>query len=146
MKLTITMTAAVILLAIVPQAKAETKLKEAITWGVGVTQCAEYVRAYHQDPQINDIMFGSWMQGYYSGLNLATNYSQNQYRNLATYNVFAMTKWVRKYCAQHPKSTFMDGATELGTKLPILQNQNPSTSEPDIPYNEESNIRRDNFR
>ena len=123
--------------------------KDYLVWGLGAQTCTEYLKFYQQNPQMTDVNFGTWMQGYMSGMNVATQYNNNTYRNLATYSLPSMNKWMRQYCSQHPRDTFMTGVTWLGTKLPILQMpESGQEAEQDIPYDDptEQSVRRRDFR
>jgi hypothetical protein len=123
--------------------------KDYLAWGLGVTPCSRYLQLYRENPQMTDMDFGSWLQGYMTGMNVATQYNNKTYRNLATYSLPSMNKWMRQYCSQHPRDTFMTGVTWLGTKLPVLQMpESGQEAEQDIPYDDptEQSAQRRDFR
>jgi hypothetical protein len=125
----------IILLAFTAPAHA----KDYLVWGLGAQTCTEYLKFYQQNPQMTDVNFGTWMQGYMSGMNVATQYNNNTYRNLASYSLDGMNKWMRHYCNQHPQDRFMTGVTWLGTKLPVMQMPKAGQDvEREIPFDDPS--------
>jgi hypothetical protein len=57
------------------------------TTGLGATTCGEFAEHYTKDPNLADLMYGSWAQGFMSGWNLELASARHVYRDFGRKNV-----------------------------------------------------------
>jgi hypothetical protein len=62
-----------------------------------------------------DMVFGSWAQGYISGVNVGM---EDAYFDLGAKTYDEMLQFLRKYCNDRPLANFGDAATEFAKLLP----------------------------
>jgi hypothetical protein len=93
------------------------------TKGAGANSCAEYAKAYRSNPTQTDIMFGSWAQGYISGINAAMEDAYFGVRNFDE-----TLRFLRKYCNDHPLANVQDAAMELLKSLPRLTRKDDASA------------------
>jgi hypothetical protein len=92
--------------------------------GVGASSCAEYAKAYRLDPHQTDQVYGSWAQGYISGVNMGR---RDLYADMGAKTSDEMDRFLRKYCNDHPLANFIDAATELwGSLFPLREYKAPA--------------------
>jgi hypothetical protein len=92
--------------------------KEAVATGLGSYTCSQYAQMYRNDPQHTDIAFGSWAQGFMSGLNWSLM-DQKMYRNLGEETADDAFFAFRQYCDAHPLATFVQAVLDHYSKLPL---------------------------
>jgi hypothetical protein len=93
--------------------------KLGIVGGVGALSCAKYAQMYRVDHVHTDRVFGAWMHGYISGINVARG--DGIYSDMGARTPEEMIKFLRKYCNDHPLGNFLDGANELWKSLPFYK-------------------------
>ena len=87
--------------------------------GVGGLSCAKFAEMYRANPDHTDNVFGSWTQGYITGVNRARG--DVVYFDMGAKTFEEMLQFLHKYCDDHPSGNFFDAAQELLESLPIRQ-------------------------
>jgi hypothetical protein len=81
--------------------------------GVGTTSCAQFGQAYTESPEIWEMIYFSWAQGYMAGLNMMFVNQGGTGIDLAAIDVDQQQHLIRKYCADNPLEDFQDAAMHL---------------------------------
>ena len=85
--------------------------------GVGGLSCAKFAEMYRANPDSTNNVFGSWTQGYITGVNRARG--DVVYFDMGAKTFQEMLQFLHKYCDDHPLQNFFDAAQELLESLPI---------------------------
>ena len=85
--------------------------------GVGGLSCAKFAEMYRANPDSTNNVFGSWTQGYITGVNRARG--DVVYFDMGAKTFEEMLQFLHKYCDDHPLQNFFDAAQELLESLPI---------------------------
>jgi hypothetical protein len=90
--------------------------------GAGMVPCAVYAKSYQQQPEMTDLVYGSWLDGFLTGFNggIAAHNQQFQRIDLSGMDRSHRNDFTRDYCNRNPLSTFMQGALELMAVLPRI--------------------------
>ena len=80
--------------------------------GAGGKTCAEFAKAYQQEPEIVEALFLTWAQGFLSGVSVMspTAMDSDDARSLT---VQEQRSFIRNYCNQHPLETFQSATISL---------------------------------
>lgn len=85
--------------------------------GLGATSCADFAFQYRQNPEMWELSYFTWAQGYMSGLNIAGMGNGNRPRELAgDYPV--QKQRIRGFCDRSPLKNYMDAVIDLWKSLP----------------------------
>jgi hypothetical protein len=100
---------------------ATAEAQETAMRGIGTRSCGEFAKHYRRSPASADLIFNSWAQGFWSGLNGQLLVDGKPIRNLAG-SFDTMAAGLRFACDQRPLATFMTIALDYFMSLPELPN------------------------
>jgi hypothetical protein len=83
--------------------------------GPGTVSCAEFGKAYHENPKAAENLFFSWALGFMSGLN--TELLQHGETNLNELSMEAQKQLVRSYCDAHPHASYFEAVFDLYNRM-----------------------------
>lgn len=85
--------------------------------GLGATSCADFAFQYRKNPEMWELSYFTWAQGYMSGLNISAMGNGNRARDLG--GDFSLQKQkLRAFCDQAPLKTYMNAVIDLWKSLP----------------------------
>ena len=90
--------------------------------GFGTVPCAVYAKRYQEQPDITDLTYGSWLDGFVTGFNggvVAQNY-QVQRIDIGGMDRKHRDAFMHDYCSRNPLKPYMEGVLELMTALPKI--------------------------
>ena len=90
----------------------------AVTKGPGAGSCAAFAQASQGNPDLVDIIYLSWAQGYMSGTN---SLNKDVLFDLDAKTPDEMKRYLRQYCDTHPLANYGDGVRDLLNTLPTVQ-------------------------
>jgi hypothetical protein len=93
------------------------------TYGVGKSSCAEFAKAYTEDPDRTDEIFFSWGQGFMSGLDLGTIANNGSYRlqDGAAIQIEPLKNQIRWYCDSHPLVPYYMAVLKVYFSFPLTK-------------------------
>jgi hypothetical protein len=91
--------------------------------GVGTDSCAEFGNIYKSDPKFAELIFGSWVQGFLSGLNIQRAIDHKPMRNIPSPDG-GQNRAVRSLCDHRPLATFFEVVVEYYDSLPEFPEKN----------------------
>ena len=93
--------------------------REEAAWaGVGTTSCANFASQFRKDPQLAEVIFMTWAQGFMSGLNTQYLPPHASTDLLSTdYPSDRQAVFIRSYCDNHPLKDFVQAVMELWTVM-----------------------------
>jgi hypothetical protein len=110
----VTIVAVLLLIPNVGQAQNWTQLA-----GAGMMTCSNFAEAYRQSPDVAEMFYFSWAQGFMSGMNSVYLSRLGAGYDLSTHTATDQQAYIRDYCNQHPLATYGEAATALfGTMTP----------------------------
>jgi phage/plasmid-associated DNA primase len=86
--------------------------------GSGAHTCGEVLEAYRQDPAYADTATTQWALGFMSAMNMTVTETEKTEFDLPTIKPGGMQRWLRKYCAEHPKAESYEAVDQLMFSLP----------------------------
>jgi hypothetical protein len=86
--------------------------------GDGANLCAQYSKAYADNPAGAEDMYWRWAMGMMSGLNFASVANSNVFRDL-TGDQDIFRRAIRSYCNAHPLMTYGGAVLDLYVSLPL---------------------------
>ena len=86
--------------------------------GVGANLCAQFSRAYAENPTDVEALYWSWAMGMMSGMNLATIANSNTFRDL-TADEDILRRATRGFCTAHPLARYSGAILDLYVSLPL---------------------------
>lgn len=90
---------------------------ENLVWmGAGAASCAEFAKAYQQDPEHMERLFLSWTQGFMSGLNEPL-FSRKAATNLNAWSIEKQKLILRLYCNDHPLDLYVGAVFHLYNQM-----------------------------
>jgi hypothetical protein len=75
---------------------------------------------YKSAPDLAELVFSSWSQGFMSAVNFANFGAQRPMRDLAAMDQSAQDEFVRRYCDQNPLKSFLQATMALFLSLPEM--------------------------
>lgn len=87
--------------------------------GAGSFTCAQFAEDYRGSPDLSEVTFFTWAQGYMSGLNVSLPKGV-PFRNLAGSPTSDEEGFIRNYCDKHPLELYMDAVEHLYWTLPAI--------------------------
>jgi hypothetical protein len=93
--------------------------------GVGTGSCAEFGKAYQGNPKLAEVVYGSWTQGFLSGLNLQRAIDHKPMRDLPSPEG-GQNRSIRSLCDRRPLATFFEVAIEYFDSLQEMPVKNPN--------------------
>jgi hypothetical protein len=88
--------------------------------GIGVLSCAEFVKQYRANPDIESDFF-EWAQGFMSGINDALASTAHVIRVLNSISVDRQKQILRAFCASHPTLPYRDGISDLLNEMTLAR-------------------------
>jgi hypothetical protein len=88
------------------------------TVGVGADLCAEFTKAFAENPKEAERLYWSWAMGMMSGMNMASVAASNVYRDLIA-DQDIMRRATREFCTAHPLTTYSGAIVDLYVSLPL---------------------------
>ena len=93
-------------------------VKKGAIMGVGGQTCGQFGENYKQSTETVDLIYQSWARGYMSGLNIMFESAGSKLRNSS--DMKSIYSSIQYMCSTNPLKTFLDIATEIYYKLPLL--------------------------
>ena len=88
--------------------------QQLVGWaGAGMASCAKFANLSQQDPTMNELIFTAWAQGFMSGLNVAVMNDPRKETNLMGRDIEGQERFLRQFCATHPKKRYVEGVLRL---------------------------------
>lgn len=91
--------------------------------GAGTATCGQYMSLYKKNPDETDAVFLSWVDGFYSGMNIAALAATKPSRNLGQPG--SRKGLLHTYCDQHPLQDVGQAVTTIYRSFPF----NPSAKQ-----------------
>ena len=95
------------------------------TDGVGASLCAEFTKAYAENPKEAERLYWSWATGMMSGMNMASVAASKVYRDLIA-DQDIMRRATRVFCTAHPLTTYSGAIVDLYVSLPLKKTASSS--------------------
>src|SRR5438552_1436989 len=106
-------------LAIMLCADAPAAAEDRIARGVGTTTCGEFAKEYAKSPEMAELMYFTWAQGFMTSQNLnSMRYNEKLYRSLDI-SVEEQQATIRSYCNAHPLAYYTSAIMDLYGTLKI---------------------------
>jgi hypothetical protein len=86
--------------------------------GGGSTSCALFLNFSKSNPTVAGLVYQSWLQGFFTGVNTVLGADRNQVFDLASIRGAEHSEFMSAYCARNPNANYKDGALELMGRLP----------------------------
>jgi len=83
--------------------------------GPGITTCADFEKAYHDNPETNENLFYSWALGFMSGLN--TTLMGHGETDLHELSEEAQKLFLRSTCKAHPQGSYVGAVFDLYNRM-----------------------------
>jgi hypothetical protein len=93
--------------------------------GAGITSCATFAEQYRGSPQVVELVYFAWAQGFMAGLNAADVNATGRARDLSSMANDEQKGYLRSYCDAHPLSEYMYAVWDLYTKQLKVAKPNP---------------------
>lgn len=90
---------------------------DGVVGGAGAYTCSEFGKEYQADPASQHTFF-TWAQGFMSGMNAAGGFGY--VRDLGSKAVDEQEEFLRKYCDEHPLSTYAVAVSKLYVTLKTI--------------------------
>ncbi len=87
--------------------------------GFGTVTCAHFAEDYRKKPDVTELLYFEWAQGYMSGQNVAFADAKRAARNLGGTSTISQRAMLRSYCDAHPLSFFWIAVMALYETLPV---------------------------
>ena len=90
--------------------------------GAGNVPCAVYAKSYQQQPEMTDVVYGSWLEGFLTGFNGAIAAQNNQFQRIDPSGMDRNRRndFMRDYCSRNPLATYLQGIIEMMAVLPRI--------------------------
>lgn len=85
--------------------------------GVGTATCGQYMSTYKKSPSEADAVFLSWVDGFYSGMNIGALENSKPIRNLGQSD--ERNRLLHAYCDQHPLQDVGQAAVAIYRSFPL---------------------------
>ena len=85
--------------------------------GAGTATCGQYMNVYKRNPEETEKHFIGWMDGFFSGLNLAALMMGERSRNIGDKE--SNKQLLHAYCDKHPLQDVGQAAMAIYRSLPI---------------------------
>jgi len=106
----------IVAIALMPTAtRAE---EEAAITGLGAYSCAQFVADYKKNPQMAELLWGTWAQGFMAAMNVQFALERKPRRNIPAIDTVDAT--VRQMCAKRAPSPFWTVVLDYFRSLPEL--------------------------
>ncbi len=88
-------------------------------FGPGANSCSLFTKLYQSEPEIHELLFFAWAQGFMSGMNAVALKLKGEVIDLspADYDQTQQKRFLRTYCSEHPLRPYVHGVSELMTEL-----------------------------
>lgn len=86
--------------------------------GVGMLTCAEFGKAYAQNPKDTEQFAFTWAEGFMSGLNAARISRDRVFVVLNSRSVEDQETMIREYCDAHPLKLYEDAVKSVYFSMP----------------------------
>jgi opacity protein-like surface antigen len=87
-------------------------------YGLGMESCAQFAKAYADNPTVTEDLYFTWAQGFMSGLNLEALANNMSYRVLNGTEMAAQKVQIRSYCDRHPLAQYAMAITNIYNGFP----------------------------
>jgi hypothetical protein len=91
--------------------------------GVGTGSCGEFAKAYRTNPQLAEVVWGTWAQGLMSGMNLQLAIDGKRMRLIPPPDQGESAHF-RQVCDSRPLAPFYDVVFNYFNSLPLSQAKN----------------------
>ncbi len=88
------------------------------SYGLGSNSCAYFGQEYGRNPQVTELGYFLWAQGFISGMNLSALANHLVWRDLTGSDPEAIKRSIRAFCNANPLATFGAAALDAYGKLP----------------------------
>jgi hypothetical protein len=92
--------------------------------GAGITSCAtfaEQYRSYRSSPEVVELVYFAWAQGFMAGLNATDIKATGRARDISSITSDEQKGYLRSYCDAHPLSEYMYAVWDLYMKLEVAK-------------------------
>jgi len=89
--------------------------------GAGITSCATFAEQYRSSPQVVELVYFAWAQGFMAGMNATDVKATGRARDLSSMTTNEQKDYLRSYCDAHPLSEYMYAAWDLYMKLKVAK-------------------------
>jgi hypothetical protein len=86
--------------------------------GIGANLCAQFTKAYIENPANAEDLYWSWAMGMMSGMNLASIANSNVFRDL-TGDQDIYRRATRSFCNAHPLTTYAGAILDVYVSFPL---------------------------
>jgi hypothetical protein len=86
--------------------------------GGGAAPCSLFVKMNKGNPEMTGLVYQSWLQGYFTGVNTVLGSQGKPRFDLSALKDISHNEFMGTYCAEHPNADYKDGALELMGRLP----------------------------
>jgi hypothetical protein len=93
--------------------------------GAGITSCTTFAEQYRRSPQVVELVYFAWAQGFMAGLNASDVNATGRARDLSSMANDEQKGYLRNYCDAHPLSEYMYAVWDLYTKQLKVAKPNP---------------------
>jgi hypothetical protein len=98
---------------------ADDRSDQAVVRGLGTSSCAEFGIAYKKNPKFADLMYGTWAQGFMSGINAQLLSDGKPARKIPAPND-GQDFQIRQLCDQRPLVPYLEVVWDYYDTLPEL--------------------------
>jgi hypothetical protein len=88
--------------------------------GGGAAPCSMFVKLNKINPELTGLVYQSWLQGFFSGINTMLEAEGKPQFDLISLKDALHDGFMGNYCEQHPAADYKDGALELMNSLPRI--------------------------
>jgi hypothetical protein len=107
---------AIVLLPAIGRAAEQASSPGPASWaGPGITSCADFTKACHDDPETMENLFYSWALGFMSGLNVGL--AGHGDTNLHQWSEQAQKDFLKTTCAAHPRGGYVGAVFDLYNRM-----------------------------
>ena len=89
--------------------------------GAGITSCATFAEQYRSSPQVVELVYFTWAQGFMAGMSATDVKATGRARDLSSMTTDEQKGYLRSYCDAHPLSEYMYAVWDLYTKLKVAK-------------------------
>jgi hypothetical protein len=91
--------------------------------GAGTRTCGQFAEAYRASPEVNELFYFSWAQGFMSGRNSVLAENNQLIRDLASLSMDEQQSFIRHYCNQFPLDLYYSAVIKLHNSLKQIESR-----------------------
>jgi hypothetical protein len=90
--------------------------------GLGASTCGQFASSYRKSPELVELNYFAWAQGYLSGLNMGSLVQGGLSKNIGGISTDEQQRIIRQYCNDHPLSNYNQAVTDLYFRFQNMSN------------------------